>query len=119
MMTDDNIIDFPDTTSYEPTDAEWDEAMSEFDNIDETDRLGLMIGSVLEMLTHYAADAGPYYITAENDAAITLIATGDDVAELLSLLPDKYNSWDSLNSDNDFIQNADPGDEQSEPTPES
>jgi hypothetical protein len=83
--------------------------------IDE-DRLGRTIAGVLEFLTVRAIVDGPFYLMTDDEQAITIIAAHEDAKKIRDLLPDNFLSWDQYEDKQEFITNADPGDEQNEPT---
>jgi len=115
-MTDDNVVEFTgewqgaDEDTPEPTEEEIQQAMEDID----FERLNAMVISVLEYLTVRAVVDAPYYIMTDDKKAIALFAAEADVDALLSVLPDNFKC---MNDEIDaFITNADPGDEQDEPT---
>lgn len=118
-MTDDTVVEFTgewhgaDENTPEPTEAEIQQAMEEID----FERLNSMVVSVLEYLTVRAVVDAPYYIMTDDKKAIALFAADADVEAILSVLPDNFKC---MNDEiDDFITNADPGDEQDESTSES
>lgn len=118
-MTDDTVVEFTgewqgaDENTPEPTEAEIQQAMEEID----FERLNSMVVSVLEYLTVRAVVDAPYYIMTDDKKAIALFAADADVEAILSVLPDNFKC---MNDEiEDFITNADPGDEQDESTSES
>lgn len=122
MDTEDNVVEFTGEwhgDEAEMTDAEYRTAMDElFATVDEKS-LGTVISGVLEFLTVKAVIDGPYYILTDDKQAITVFAANKDAETLISLMPEKFTSWEDQEDEDDFITNADPGDEQDEPTTES
>jgi len=121
MNTDDNIVEFTGEwqgDNHEMTDAEYNSAMEELLMTQDEESLGRVIAGVLEFLTIRAIVDGPYYLLTDDEQAITIIAANEDAIALKDMLPDNFKSWDEY-VDEDFITNADPGDEQDESTTES
>lgn len=121
MNTDDNIVEFTGEwqgadESIELTQEEYDSAMTELLTQIDEDRLGRTIAGVLEFLTVRAIVDGPFYLMTDDEQAITIIAAHEDAKKIRDLLPDNFLSWDQYEDKEDFITNADPGDEQDEPT---
>lgn len=118
MDTEDNIVEFTGEwqgDDAEMSDAEYRSAMEElFATIDE-DSLSMVISGVLEFLTAKAVVEGPYYIMTDDKKAITVFAANEDAEALVNALPKNFVSWEDEEAD-EFISNADPGDEQDEPT---
>lgn len=115
METEDNVVEISDQQN---NDAEYASAMEELLNENDLDALGRTVAGVLEFLAVRAVVDGPYYILNEDKTAITVVATNEEGIALLESLPEHYRSWDDEIED-DFITNADPGDEQDEPATES
>ena len=80
--------------------------------------LGRVVSGVLEFLTVRAWADGSYYIMTDDQQALTVIATQDDVQLILDNLPDTILSWDELEAkvQAEFLTNTDPGDEQDDST---
>jgi len=121
MNTDDNIVEFTGEwqgadESIELTQEEYDSAMTELLTQIDEDRLGRTIAGVLEFLTVRAIVDGPFYLMTDDEQAITIIAAHEDAKKIRDLLPDNFLSWDQYEDKQEFITNADPGDEQDEPT---
>jgi hypothetical protein len=115
-MTEDNVIDGP-WEGGEPidmTDEEYTSAMEELLNAMEVDQLSRTIAGVLEFLTVRAVMSGPFYITPDDNSAVVVFAAEDKAADILAMLPDYVKSWED--SEESFMTNRDPGDEQDEPT---
>ncbi len=101
-MTEDNI--------------EYDSAMHELVATSDEETLGRTIAGVLEFLTARAVVDAPFYITTDDETAITVFAANDAAKALKDSLSDEYKSWDDDLDEPEFLTNADPGDEQDEPT---
>lgn len=117
METEDNIVEF--TGEWQGGDAEMPEAeyrsaMEELFATIEEDALSMVISGVLEFLTVKAVIEGPYYIMTDDKQAVTVFAANDDAKVLVDNLPKNFVSWED--EVDEFITNADPGDEQDEPT---
>lgn len=76
--------------------------------------LSRTISGVLEFLTVRASVEGPYYILADGGVAVTIFAANDDVQRVIDTLPDHVKPWEDMSNpeEDDFLSNADPGDEQ-------
>lgn len=115
-MTEDNIVEFTGEWQGddlpELLDEEYEQAMEDIN----VARISDMIGRVLELLTLYAIENGPFYITSDDERAVTIIAVEDDTKAVLDILPDNFKSWESILASQDYVANRDLGDEQSEPT---
>jgi hypothetical protein len=98
---------------------EYPSAMHELISTNDENSLGRVIAGVLEFLTARAIIDGPYYITTDDQKAITVFAADDEAESLRESLPEHYKSWEDPLSEEDFLTNADPGDEQDESTSES
>jgi len=115
METEDNIVEFTGEwqgDEAEMPDAEYRTAMDELFATVEQEALGTIISGVLEFLTVKAVIDGPYYILTDDKQAITVFAANEDAEMLMSLMPEKFTSWED--EEDDFTTNADPGDEQDE-----
>lgn len=114
-----NIIEGPwQGGDAEITDAEFETAMEELLATIDQEQFGRTIAGVLEFLTVRAMLAGPFYLLTDDEQAITIIAANESAKELRDLLPDNVKSWEELlASEEEYITNADPGDEQDEPAP--
>jgi len=112
METEDNIVEFTGEwqgDEAEMPDAEYRTAMDELFATVEQEALGTIISGVLEFLTVKAVIDGPYYILTDDKQAITVFAANEDAEMLMSLMPEKFTSWED--EEDDFTTNADPGDE--------
>lgn len=86
--------------------------------------LGERIAGVLEFLTVRAAVDAPYIIYTDDEEAMTLIAAGESVKQIVDSLPEdlRIKRWEDpldMEGDLEFLTDADPGDEQDEPAAES
>jgi hypothetical protein len=108
----DNTIDTPVEDTTEMSDEEYSSAMHELLVTVEEERLGRIIAGVLEFLTMRALHDGPFYITTDDEKAITVFATEEHASTLRDLLPDTYKSWDDALGEPEFLTDTDPGDEQ-------
>lgn len=120
METEDNIVEFTGEwqgDDSEMSDAEYQTAMEELFATVEQEALGTVISGVLEFLTVKAVVEGPYYIMTDDKQAVTVFAANEDAETLMSILPERFTSWED--EADDFISNADPGDEQDESATES
>lgn len=97
---------------------EFTSALEELIATHNEDTLGTTIAGVLEFLTIQAVMNGSYYITTEDDKAITVVAVDKDVEALQKVLPENFKSWDDEDEPT-FLTDTDPGDEQDEPATES
>jgi hypothetical protein len=116
MNTDDNIVEFTGDwqgDKHEMTDEEFTSAMEELLMTQNEESLGRTIAGVLEFLTVRAVLDGPFYLLTDDEQAITVIAANEDAIALKDLLPNTFKSWED-NIEDEFITNADPGDEQDE-----
>lgn len=119
---DDNVVEFTgewqgsegETLTEEEARIAMDELMSEID----LDRMNMIVANVLEYLTYRAIHDTAYYIMTDDRSGMALFAAGDDVETLLNILPSTVKCMND-EYDEDFITNADPGDEQNEPATES
>lgn len=93
-------------------------AMEQLLNDVSMEELGRVVSGVLEFLTVRAWADGSYYIMTDDKQALTVIATQEDVQAILDVLPDNVLSWEELEakSQEEFLTNADPGDEQPDDT---
>jgi len=96
--------------------TEYTSAMHELVSTTNEDSLGRTIAGVLEFLTARAILDGPYYITTDDGEAIAVFAANEATKTLLELLPENYKTWEDDMDEPEFLTNADPGDEQDEPT---
>jgi len=122
METEDNIVEF--TGEWQGDDsnmseAEHQTAMEELFATVEQEALGTVISGVLEFLTVKAVVEGPYYIMTDDKQAVTVFAANEDAETLMSILPEGFTSWEDEAEADEFISNADPGDEQDESATES
>jgi hypothetical protein len=116
-MSDDNVIDGPwqgDPDGPEVSQEDYDTAMEELLSTIDTDRLGMIIGGALEVLTMQAIDNGSFYLQTDDERAITVIAVDDAAKQVKDNLPNSVALWEDRMKD--FDSNRDPGDEQDEPT---
>ena len=121
METEDNIVEFTGEwqgDASEMTETEYRSAMEELFATIEQEALGTVISGVLEFLTAKAVIEGPYYIMTDDKQAVTVFAANDAAETLMNLLPENFTSWED-EQDEEFITNADPGDEQDESATES
>ena len=95
---------------------EYESAMHELVATSDEQGLGRTIAGVLEFLTARAVVDAPFYITNDDESAITVFAANDAAKTLKDSLSDEYKSWDDDLDEPEFLTNADPGDEQDEPT---
>lgn len=95
---------------------EYESAMHELVATSDEQSLGRKIAGVLEFLTARAVVDAPFYITTDDETAITVFAANDAAKALKDSLSDEYKSWDDDLDEPEFLTNADPGDEQDEPT---
>lgn len=95
---------------------EYESAMHELVATSDEQSLGRTIAGVLEFLTARAVVDAPFYIKTDDDSAIAVFAAHDDAKALADSLPDTFKSWDEDLDEPEFLTNADPGDEQNEPT---
>jgi len=122
METEDNIVEFTGEwqgDDSEMSDAEYQTAMEELFATVEQEALGTVISGVLEFLTVKAVVEGPYYIMTDDKQAVTVFAANEDAETLMSILPEGFTSWEDEDEADEFISNADPGDEQDESATES
>lgn len=120
METEDNIVEFTGEwqgDDSEMSEAEYQTAMEELFATVEQEALGTVISGVLEFLTVKAVVEGPYYIMTDDKQAVTVFAANEDAETLMNILPEGFTSWED--EADDFISNADPGDEQDESATES
>ena len=91
-------------------------AMEELLASGDVNALSRVISGVLEFLTVRATVDGPYYILADGNVAITVIAANDDVQRIVDALPEHVKSWADLEASTgeEFLTNTDPGDEQAD-----
>ena len=89
-------------------------AMQELLTEGNMDDLSRTISGVLEFLTVRASVEGPYYILADGGVAVTIFAANDDVQRVIDTLPDHVKAWEDMSNpeEEDFLSDADPGDEQ-------
>ena len=89
-------------------------AMQELLTEGNMDDLSRTISGVLEFLTVRASVEGPYYILADGGVAVTIFAANDDVQRVIDTLPDHVKPWEDMSNleEDDFLTDADPGDEQ-------
>ena len=89
-------------------------AMQELLTEGNMDDLSRTISGVLEFLTVRATVEGPYYILADGGVAVTVFAANDDVQRVIDMLPDHVKAWEDMSNleEDDFLTDADPGDEQ-------
>lgn len=122
METEDNIVEFTGEwqgDDSEMSDAEYQTAMEELFATVEQEALGTVISGVLEFLTVKAVVEGPYYIMTDDKQAVTVFAANEDAETLMNILPEGFTSWEDEAEADEFISNADPGDEQDESATES
>lgn len=122
METEDNIVEFTGEwqgDDSEMSEAEYQTAMEELFATVEQEALGTVISGVLEFLTVKAVVEGPYYIMTDDKQAVTVFAANEDAETLMNILPEKFTSWEDEDEADEFISNADPGDEQDESATES
>lgn len=122
METEDNIVEFTGEwqgDDSEMSDADYQTAMEELFATVEQEALGTVISGVLEFLTVKAVVEGPYYIMTDDKQAVTVFAANEDAETLMSILPEGFTSWEDEDEADEFISNADPGDEQDESATES
>lgn len=122
METEDNIVEFTGEwqgDDSEMSEAEYQTAMEELFATVEQEALGTVISGVLEFLTVKAVVEGPYYIMTDDKQAVTVFAANEDAETLMSILPEGFTSWEDEDEADEFISNADPGDEQDESATES
>lgn len=122
METEDNIVEFTGEwqgDDSEMSEAEYQTAMEELFATVEQEALGTVISGVLEFLTVKAVVEGPYYIMTDDKQAVTVFAANEDAETLMSILPEGFTSWEDEAEADEFISNADPGDEQDESATES
>ena len=84
--------------------------------------IGDRIAGVLEFLTIRAVTDTAYAIYTDDNDAMVLFATGDDVKRILDSIPEdiRVKSWDEpMDKEVSFLTDHDPGDEQDESTSES
>jgi len=98
-----------DTVKYET-------AMHELVATNNEESLGRVIAGVLEFLTARAVVDAPFYIKTDDGSAIAVFAADEAAKALAAMLSDEYKSWDDDLDEPEFLTNADPGDEQNEPT---
>ena len=121
MDTEDNIVEFTGEwqgDESEMTETEYRSAMEELFATIEQEALGTVISGVLEFLTAKAVIEGPYYIMTDDKQAVTVFASNEAAETLMRILPENFTSWED-EEDEEFITNADPGDEQDESAAES
>ena len=96
------------------TDKQYATAMEELLTEKNMDDLGRTISGALEFLTVRASVEGPYYILADGGVAVTVLAANADVQRVIDSLPDHVKAWEDMSNEeeDDFLTNADPGDEQ-------
>lgn len=122
METEDNIVEFTGEwqgDDSEMSEAEYQTAMEELFATVEQEALGTVISGVLEFLTVKAVVEGPYYIMTDDKQAVTVFAANEDAETLMNILPEGFTSWEDEDEADEFISNADPGDEQDESATES
>lgn len=122
METEDNIVEFTGEwqgDDSEMSEAEYQTAMEELFATVEQEALGTVISGVLEFLTVKAVVEGPYYIMTDDKQAVTVFAANEDAETLMNILPEGFTSWEDEDEADEFISNADPGDEQDESAAES
>lgn len=120
MDTEDNIVEFTGEwqgDASEMTETEYRSAMEELFATIEQEALGTVISGVLEFLTAKAVIEGPYYIMTDDKQAVTVFASNEAAETLMRILPENFTSWED--ETDEFITNADPGDEQDESATES
>ena len=119
---DDNVVEFTgewqgaDENAPAPTDEEIEAAMAELMDKVDFERLTEIISSSLEYLTIRAIADGGYYILTDDGSAMALFAANDDVKKVLDVMPENFKCMNDEEPTEEFITNADPGDEQDEPT---
>jgi hypothetical protein len=122
MDTEDNIVEFTGEwqgDESEMTETEYRSAMEELFATIEQEALGTVISGVLEFLTAKAVVEGPYYIMTDDKQAVTVFASNEAAETLMRILPENFTSWEDEDETDEFITNADPGDEQDESATES
>lgn len=122
MDTEDNIVEFTGEwqgDASEMTETEYRSAMEELFATIEQEALGTVISGVLEFLTAKAVIEGPYYIMTDDKQAVTVFASNEAAETLMRILPENFTSWEDEDETDEFITNADPGDEQDESATES
>ena len=122
METEDNIVEFTGEwqgDESEMTETEYRSAMEELFATIEQEALGTVISGVLEFLTAKAVVEGPYYIMTDDKQAVTVFASNEAAETLMRILPENFTSWEDEDETDEFITNADPGDEQDESAAES
>jgi hypothetical protein len=122
MDTEDNIVEFTGEwqgDASEMTETEYRSAMEELFATIEQEALGTVISGVLEFLTAKAVVEGPYYIMTDDKQAVTVFASNEAAETLMRILPENFTSWEDEDETDEFITNADPGDEQDESATES
>ena len=95
---------------------EYPSAMHELVSTTDEVTLGRSIAGVLEFLTARAVIDGAYYIATDDETALAVFAAEEDAKILKELLPESFKSWEDEMDEPEFLTNADPGDEQDEPT---
>ena len=108
MTNEDTVVD----------EAEPISAMQELLTEGNMEDLSRTISGVLEFLTVRASVEGPYYILADGGVAVTIFAANDDVQRVIDTLPEHVKPWEDMSNpeEDDFLSNADPGDEQDDST---
>jgi len=96
--------------------VEYETAMHELVATNNEESLGRVIAGVLEFLTARAVVDAPFYIKTDDGSAIAVFAADEAAKALAAMLSDEYKSWDDDLDEPEFLTNADPGDEQNEPT---
>ena len=124
MTEEDNVVEFTgewqgSDDAPEMTDAEFRTAMEELLMTHDANSLSNTIAGVLEFLTVQAVIDGPYYLVTDDEKAISVFAADEAANTLRNILPEEFKNWDQYNTEDEFISNADPGDEQDESATES
>lgn len=96
--------------------VKYETAMHELVATHDEESLGRVIAGVLEFLTARAVVDAPFYIKTDDGSAIAVFAADEAAKALAGILSDEYKSWDDDLDEPEFLTNADPGDEQDEPT---
>lgn len=98
------------------SDTEFATAMEELLATTNEQTLGQTIAGVLEFLTAKAVIDGSFYLTTDDQKAMTVIAVDAEAETLLSIMPETIKPWED--TEEPYITDADPGDEQDEPASE-
>lgn len=81
--------------------------------------LGERISAVLEFLTMRAVMDAPFTIFTDDKQAVAIFAANEDVDVIVKALPSNVKNWDEIGEVEEFVTNADLGDEQDESATES